>query len=135
MFIQYAHKKLKQIKVAKEKLGKPGMKTIYNQIQTDKYKTSAVEVEAMMKRFGGCLAKADDMVIASKNLIEVTAAMDGTVVLRHLNIKNKGKEYLLAELDITSKTKSTGSVILPNKSWPRLKRSYKRFFVLLNAID
>lgn len=99
MFIQYADKKLKQIKVAKEKLGKPRMKTIYNQIRTDKYKTSAVEVEAMMKRFEGGLAKADDMVIASKNLIEVTAAMDGAVVLRHLNIKNKGKEYLLAELD------------------------------------
>jgi deoxyxylulose-5-phosphate synthase len=40
------------------------------------------------------------MDITTKNLVEVTAAMEGAVVvLLHLNVKNKGKEYLLAELE------------------------------------
>jgi hypothetical protein len=39
------------------------------------------------------------MDITTKNLVEVTAAMEGAVGLLHLNVKNKGKEYLLAELE------------------------------------
>jgi hypothetical protein len=100
-FINYFEQKQKHMTTAKESLGqqRTKSKSIYNQIRTNKYKSSTIEVEEKMKKFDASFAKAKNMNIASKNLIEVTAAMEGAVVLRHLNIKNNGKPYLLAELE------------------------------------
>jgi methyl coenzyme M reductase alpha subunit len=96
-YIKYVEGKQKHMARAKASLGQARMNEIYDEIRTTKHKTSAVDVEK--KKFEASFGKAENMEIATKNLVAVTAAMDGAVVLRHLNVKNKGKEYLLAELE------------------------------------
>jgi hypothetical protein len=110
MFGDFADRQLNVIKWARKDVGKEKMKSIANFIRNKKLKTSSIEQEAKNNAFDKGLKKKLRKVKAL-NLVDLTALMEGAVILRLLNKKNNGREFLEAELDYRNKeswTKLTG---------------------------
>jgi hypothetical protein len=113
MFADFADRQLNVIKRARKDVGNEKMKSITNFIPNKKLKTSSKEREAKNKAFDKGLKKRLRKVEAL-NLVDVTALMEGAIILRLLNKKNKGRAYLVAELDCRRK-----------ESWTKLSDSQK----------
>ena len=98
MFIQYSDGILKSITVTKKALTSDRVREIYNNMRTNKNKSSAVVAEEKKTLFNAALQKKLNPK-EGKYLNDLTPFINGKVVLSYLNIKNGGKPFLLAELN------------------------------------
>ena len=104
MFIQYSDGILNSINVAKKALTATRVCEIYNNMHTNKNKSSTVVAEEKKTLFNAALQKKLNPK-EGKYLNDLTPFINGTVVLSYLNGVNGGRPYLLAELDFRDEKK------------------------------
>jgi hypothetical protein len=77
----------------------PGMmKTIVSEMYL-RNKSSAEANEATYKKYEEASNAEVNRILQSKNLVDVSAWMDGSVILSYISDKEGGREYVLAELE------------------------------------
>jgi hypothetical protein len=99
MFSAWIDKQLNAIEAACKSLGNKKMKRIHNDITNIENKTSHSDNNKKKQLFLRETRSGKPWIIEWNNLADVTAWMEGTIILSYLTGTNKAKPYILAELD------------------------------------
>eukprot|EP00956_Cyclotella_meneghiniana_P016988 scaffold27384_cov36-Cyclotella_meneghiniana.AAC.11 len=98
LFSKWIDGQLDGIKVARERMGDEAMKKIVAELGKDN-KSSAVEQEEAIEQFRRASKSTKSRTVASIHLADVTAWMEGAIILSYLTATNKCKDYIIAELE------------------------------------
>jgi uncharacterized protein Yka (UPF0111/DUF47 family) len=99
MFSAWIDKQFNAIEAVCKSLGSKKMKRIHNDITNIENKTSHSDNNKKKHLFLRATRSGKPGIIEWNNLADVTAWMEGTIILSYLIGTNMAKPYILAELD------------------------------------